>query len=293
MTEPTDFVVRIWGARGSLSGVSTSTNTFGNETCCVEMRCGQHVLVFDMGSGISGLGDALLADGVKQANVFFSHCHYDHIIGLPFFMPLYSSGFKAQIWAGHFLDSMTCRNMVEAFMRTPFFPVTPDCFKADVVYRNFRPPVRVQPVPGVSVETIRLNHPGGSVGYRVNYAGHSVCYITDHEHTPGQPNESLIEFVRDADVMIYDATFSDEEFSDYIGYGHSTWQEGARLAEIAGVERYVVFHHRHDAKDDDLERIGVELSRNHPNAEVGRVGLELVLPVQVGNVYDLMPRSQI
>ena len=270
-----EFLVRIWGARGSLPAPAAPNCVFGTDTCCVEMRCGPHVLVFDAGSGAASLGVQLQAENLADFDLFFTHCHMDHIIGLPFMRQLYKEGAKIRLHAGHFEDDTTCREMVEAFMRPPYFPVTPKYFRADIDFADFRPPEVLIPHPGITVRTARLTHPNGAVGYRVEFGGHAACYVTDTEHTPGKPDAAILELIADADVVIYDAMYSDAEFENYRGYGHSTWQEGVRLCEGAGARRLVIFHHRHERDDEALRLIEAEAQARFPGAIVARTGLEL------------------
>src|SRR5829696_3304275 len=238
-----DFVVRIWGARGSLSVPAAQNSDFGSDTCCVEVRCGSRVLVFDAGTGAASLGRALDEEGLTDFDLFFTHCHFDHIIGLPFVKPLYRQGVTARLHAGHFEDGTTCREMVERFMRPPYFPLTPLQFRARVEFRDFQPPHSWLAHPGIDLSTARLNHPGGAVGYRVDFSGRSVCYVTDTEHEPGAPDRNVLRLIEGADMLIYDCMYTDAEFHKYRGYGHSTWEEGVRLCRAAGVDQLILFHH--------------------------------------------------
>lgn len=274
-TADTSFLVRIWGARGSLPAPAAENVEFGSETCCVEMRCGGHVLVFDAGSGAARLGLKMLEEGVVDFDLFFTHCHFDHIMGLPFLKPLYHQEVTARIYAGHFENGMTCRSMAEAFMGPPFFPLTPSYFRARIEYRDFRPPDVLCPHPGISIATMRLRHPNGAVGYRVNYAGRSVCYVTDVEHVPGELDADLVEAIGGADVMIYDCMYTDAELPACRGFGHSTWEQGVRLCKAAGVEKLVLFHHRPGRDDAGLRAIAAEAQAQFRGAIVASAGLEL------------------
>lgn len=271
------FVIRIWGARGSLPASAQKSCDFGSHTCCVEMRCGGRVLIFDAGSGAELLGDALAEEGVRDLDLFFSHCHLDHIMGLPFLCPLYEEGVSARLSAGHLRGVMSCREMIERFMAPPFFPVTPAVFKAAVEYRDFVPGDVMEPAPGIRVSTFAIPHPGGAIGYRVDFAGRSACYVTDTEHEPGDPNETIIGAVRGADTMIYDCAYTDEEFDRFRGYGHSTWEEGVRLCEAADVRRLVLFHHRISRDDKALRDIGEAARQRFPGALVAATGLTIEL----------------
>jgi phosphoribosyl 1,2-cyclic phosphodiesterase len=276
MSEP-QFLVRIWGARGSLPAPAANNTVFGSDTCSVEMRCGGHVLIFDVGSGAESLSSRLTREAVRDFDIFFSHCHFDHIMGLPFLKPLYDHEVIARIYAGHFEDDTTCRQMADGFMAPPYFPVTPKYFDANISYIDFRPPETLKPHPGIVIETMRLNHPNGCVAYRVNYSGKSVCYMTDIEHVPGQHNDKLVAFLRGTDILIYDCTYTDSEFSHYRGYGHSTWQEGVRICEAAGIRQLVIFHHRPGRDDNELRKMESEAKARFSGAIMGATGLELVL----------------
>ena len=269
------FLVRIWGARGSLPAPAATNLVYGTDTCSVEMRCGGHVMIFDVGSGAVGLSYYLVENGIKDFDLFFSHCHFDHIMGLPFLKPLYDHEASARIYAGHFQDNTTCRQMADGFMAPPYFPVTPKYFDADIKYIDFRPPETLKPHDGIVIRTMRLNHPNGCVGYRVEYGGKAVCYITDNEHVPGRENTELQTFLQGADILIYDCMYTEAEFDHFRGYGHSTWEEGVRLCEKSGVKRLVIFHHRPGRDDDDLRRIEIDARAKFPGAIMAATGLEL------------------
>jgi phosphoribosyl 1,2-cyclic phosphodiesterase len=119
-------------------------------------------------------------------------------------------------------------------------------------------------------------HPNGAVGFRVNFAGRSVCYVTDTEHVPGKLDEGILDLIRGADIMIYDCMYNESEFECCRGYGHSTWQQGVRLCEAAGVGRLVIFHHRPGRDDADLRQIEAEAQARFPGAIMAGAGLEIV-----------------
>jgi phosphoribosyl 1,2-cyclic phosphodiesterase len=269
------IAVTFWGVRGSVPTPGPDTTQFGGNTPCIEVRCGPHVLVFDAGSGIRPLGDALARESVREVDLLFTHCHYDHICGLPFFSPLFQPECTIRLWSGHLAGTMTTRDMIASFMRPPFFPQTPACLKAQVDYRDFRPGDILAMGNGLTLHTTRLKHPGGCVGYRLSNGGRTFCYVCDTEHVPGAPDEAVLDLVRGADVVVYDAAYTDAEFPAFVGYGHSTWQEGVRLCELAGAGRCVVFHHGPARKDDELSLIAAEAERLRPGTLVAREGLRL------------------
>ena len=155
-------------------------------------------------------------------------------------------------------------------MSGPLFPVPIDIMHACIAFHDFSAGERLTPVDDVVIETASLNHPQGATGYRVNYQGQSICYVTDTEHVPGSPDQNILRLIKDADLVIYDSTYTDEEFPDYVGWGHSTWQEGVRLCQAAGVKRFAIFHHDPERDDAALERIGAEAAAMFAGAFVAR-----------------------
>ncbi len=273
----TAFSVKFWGVRGSMSVSAPSHIGVGGNTSCVEVRCGDRVLIFDAGTGAHAAGRALRKEGVQHVDMLFSHCHYDHIFGLPFFGPFHCPENNIRIWAGHFLDGMTCEQMVSQFMKPPFFPVGPDCLKANIEYRDFDPGDRLDLGDGIVIETLRLNHPGGAVAYRVNFGNHAICYVTDTEHDDDVLDPGILAFINGADIVIYDATYTDDEFTQFAGYGHSTWQHGVELCDAGNVQTYVIFHHRLEHDDKTLDDIEAAARQAFAGSVLAREGLCLVL----------------
>ena len=171
---------------------------------------------------------------------------------------------------------MTLRRVLREFMAAPLFPVPPEIFKAQMEYRNFKGGETLTPAPGIVVRTAVLNHPDGATGYRIEYNGKSVCYVTDTEHLPGTPDRKVLALIEGADILIYDCMYTDEEYAkSYVGWGHSTWQEGVRLCQAASVKKLVVFHHDPEHDDARLDAIGRELEAAMPGAVMAREGMVL------------------
>jgi len=269
------FEVRFWGVRGSIACAGRQFDGFGGNTPCIEMRIGDHVLVFDAGSGARALGPQLIRDGIKSFDLFFSHCHYDHIEGIPFFDPLYRPDMNVTVWSGHHVDGSTTEDMLKQFMQAPFFPVGPEVFRAKLDCRTFHAGETLDPYPDVHIRTARLRHCNGSVGYRVEHNGKAVCYVTDTEHPETGLDESIIDLIRDADVVIYDAMYTPEEYEATRGFGHSTWVQGVALCKAANAKQLVLFHHnpRHD--DDALAAIEAQASECRPGTIAAREGMAL------------------
>lgn len=271
------YAVKIWGGRGSLPSPGPDTSIYGGNSPCVEICCGDRVLVFDAGSGIRDLGFDLRQRDVSNIDLLFSHFHYDHIIGLPFFSCLHDETSRIRVWSGDTHEIPTTFETVRDFMRLPFFPVGPEIFRANVDYRDFEAGSTLDFGDGIIIKTTRLTHPGGCTGYRVEYDGWSVVYATDHEHIPGTENTRILSLIDNADVVIYDATYTDEELPEFTGFGHSTWQEGVRLCRQAGVKKLILFHHRPRRGDKGVGAIEAEAQNAFPGAVAARDGLEIHL----------------
>lgn len=267
------FFVRFWGVRGSIATTGADTLRYGGNTTCLEMRCGPHLLIFDAGTGIRLLGDALEAEGEPvTADLFFTHTHIDHVVGFPFFSPFHDKRSRISLWEGHLGPQMTLGGVLGTLMAAPLFPVPLRGLERCMDYRKFTAGQVLEPRPGLTVRTCPLNHPNGATGYRIDYAGRSICFITDTEHPAEGRDETIADLVRGADVMIYDSSYSDAEYVDHVGWGHSTWEEALRLADHAGVRIPVIFHHCPDRTDADLDAIAAAARTLNPRALIAREG---------------------
>lgn len=270
--------VRFWGTRGSIPAPGPATRRFGGDSACVEVRVGERVIVLDAGSGIRRLAHRLIATPPASIDVFLTHCHYDHIIGLPFFLPIFVRNPPVTLWSGHLHGQMTTREIVSAFMRPPFFPVGPEVFDPETRYRDFAPGAALEPFAGVTIETGRLSHPGGAVGYRVEADGAALAYITDHETGPSpEADAAVARLCRDADLAIFDTTYTPGEAPGFAGWGHSDWGAAAAVARAAGVKRLALFHHRPRRDDDQLAEIDATAQAAFAGAFVAYDDLELTL----------------
>jgi phosphoribosyl 1,2-cyclic phosphodiesterase len=271
-----DFTVRFWGVRGSIACSGPRTARYGGNTSSIEVRCGARMLLFDAGTGLRYLGNSLASTPI-EADLFLTHTHFDHVCGLPFFRPFFQPQNRFRLWAGHLAEGMTLRRVLGEFMMSPLFPVPPQVFRARMEYREFKAGETLRPAPDIALRTATLNHPDGATGYRVEFGGRSLCYLTDTEHVPGAPDRNILALIDGADLVIYDSMYTDAEYDTYVGWGHSTWQEGVRLCRAARAKRLAVFHHDPEHDDDMLDGIAREVEKQLPGSVVARDGLVLEL----------------
>ena len=253
--------VRFWGVRGSISCAGSEYVRYGGNTSCLEVTADGRRLIFDAGTGIRTLGLELARQAPLDIDIYFTHTHLDHLSGLTFFAPLFDKRNSVRMWAGHLEAPYTLKKVVSNLMQAPIYPVTLDIFQASVGFKEFEAGTSLA-CGAVAMRTAPLNHPNGATGYRVEHGGKSICYITDTEHREGERDQTIVDLCRGADIMIYDCSYTDEEYPRYRGWGHSTWQEGARIADVAGVGTLAIFHHdpsHDDAFMDDVARKAAEL----------------------------------
>jgi len=248
-----EFTVRFWGVRGSIACPGSQFARYGGNTSCIEVRCGGRLLIFDGGTGLRPLGLELKREQPLDADLFFTHTHLDHIVGIPFFMPLFDPVNTFRLWAGHLGPTGSMRQVLCTMMTAPLFPVPPEIFTASTSYIDFAAGEALAPQPGVTLRTAHLNHPNGA----------------------GRLDGTIVDLVHGADIFIYDSTYTEEEFPRYVGWGHSTWQEGIRLAEAAGVGQFVAFHHDPSHDDEFMDRVAADVARRRAGSLVAHEGLTL------------------
>jgi phosphoribosyl 1,2-cyclic phosphodiesterase len=268
--------LKFWGTRGSISTPGKHTVRYGGNTPCVEVRLtNDELIILDAGTGIRNLGESLIGHGASvKAYVLISHPHWDHIQGFPFFKPAFISGNEFTIVGGE-TDSVSLRKMISDQMNKIYFPIQLNELKATL---NFRAVKEEEfSVFGATIKTIYLNHPSFAIGYRITQGNKSIVYISDNEpfdrrvaqamrnvekvvldrysHSKGDPNQSIFEFVKNADVLIHDATYTPEEYVDRVGWGHSHYLFTLKVAAEGKVKKLILFHHDPAHDDDKIDDI--------------------------------------
>ena len=271
------FKVKFWGVRGSIPCPGTQHAFFGGNTSCVEIAIDGERFILDGGSGIRNLGHWLLRKDVRRATIPLSHTHWDHIHGLPFFSPAFHEECSLRVMAGHLGAFGGIAGVFAGQLKNPYFPVPLEAMKASLTFEDFAAgdTLRLGRNATIGVRTTSLNHPNGATGYRFEHDGRSLCYVTDTEHRKGRPDQNVLGLVEGADLLIYDSTYTDKEFETKIGWGHSTWQEGVRIARAANVSNLAIFHHDPDHDDATMKQIARAAKREFAGAFVAREGMQL------------------
>ena len=250
--------VEFWGVRGTLPRPGAESLRYGGNTSCVTVEFPKGPLfVFDAGSGIKRLGDQLMTRGRVEANLMLSHPHWDHINAIPFFTPLYIPGNAIRIMGASQGDKGV-RDFVSAQMEGVYFPITIQEFASNVEFEDL--PAGSRKLGEIEVRTMLLSHPGNCLGYRLSFGGRSLCYVTDNElflpdseFFSAEYEAALIEFVGGTDVLITDTTYTDAEYPNRVGWGHSCVSQVADLAHRASVQALYLFHHDPDQDDDAID----------------------------------------
>ncbi len=277
--------IRCWGARGSIPVSGRQYLHYGGNTTCLEIRTKtDEILIVDAGSGIRELGNFLLTENRHDFTILLTHAHWDHIIGFPFFKPIYSSKTRINIWGCPFAQT-SLKEMLSRTMAPPNFPVNYDALRANISYQDTC--IESYQFGSMTITPIALSHPNQGSGYKFEENGKYFVFLTDNElgfqHEGGHNYETYFDFCRGADLLIHDAEYNDEEYKKTRGWGHSVYNDTLKLAMEAGVKKLGLFHHNQerfdveiDAMIDDCREI---IARRGTNLECFAVaqGTELTL----------------
>jgi phosphoribosyl 1,2-cyclic phosphodiesterase len=264
--------VKIWGCRGSIPSPGAATVRHGGDTTCIEIRGSDgHIIIIDAGSGMRKLGDALMKDpAASSMTLILTHAHWDHLMGFPFFRPLYVSKYSMSLCGGPDAQQALL-NYLKHQMDPPYFPVDYSAIKADI-HTGCRCDQRLclhSPAgAGASIrcDSIPLSHPNGGYGFKLTENGRSFVFLTDNElkfhHEGGRSRDEYRQFCTHADLLIHDAHYLESEYDKRKGWGHSTIQDAVELALDAGARRLGLYHHDPDRTDAELD-VQVGLCREY------------------------------
>ncbi|MCX7835106.1 MAG: MBL fold metallo-hydrolase [bacterium] len=278
--------ITFWGTRGSVPSPGPSTIRYGGNTTCLEVcfATGETIII-DAGTGIRQLGyDLMKRMSPVSVSLLFTHAHWDHVQGFPFFIPAFIAGNHIDIFGSENAQRLIQDSIFEA-TDSSFFPVKKDDFKANCIFH-----LNDQIVPIIkngSILTIRLNHPGSGYGYRFNSNGKSFVFLTDFEigkyYEDGCSIDDLEKFAQGCDLLVMDAQYTDDEIVYTRGWGHSTFNETVDFAIRTGVKKLVLFHHDPKRSDDELDHITAEIRIKLASQ---KIKLE-VLPAREGETISI------
>jgi phosphoribosyl 1,2-cyclic phosphodiesterase len=264
-----DLTVRFLGVRGS---IATPGMAAGGNTACVEVVAGDTRIILDAGTGLRTLGNERMAHGPRHSTILLSHLHWDHVAGLQFFTPVYVPGHRVEIASGP-NGVMSHDAAIRSLFKAPFFPVDFDDLGGTVTTRELRANDQFT-IGDITITMAKLNHPDPVYGYRLEHGGQSIVYATDTEHF-SCVDPTLKKLAAGADILIYDAQYTPEEYPTKVGWGHSTWEAGAELARAAGVPQLVLFHHDPGRSDAALAALEAAAQAALPGTVAAREGLVL------------------
>ena len=262
MINPSPMRIKLWGTRGSIPCPGPETVKYGGNTTCFEINCGDKRIIIDAGTGIRLLGKKIMLEeaNLLNADLFFTHTHMDHIQGLPFFAPLYNPNSDVRLNAGHLGgEKYDLQGIIGTMlMKDPVFPVPSSLIEQACSFSDYDCGKVFDLGRGVVIKTGKLNHPNGACGYRIEFDGKVIAICTDTEHYEGEIDANVVELAQDADIMVYDSAYTDEEYPKFKGWGHSTWQEAIKVADKAQVKQTLLFHHDPSHSDDKMDQIARE-----------------------------------
>ncbi len=286
--------LRFWGVRGSIPSPGAKTAKYGGNTSCLEIRIGreERLVIIDAGSGIRELGNYMLQHdlpkGPIDADLFLTHTHWDHILGFPFFAPIYIPVTTLRVHGPVSFEKESLQEVVGGQMRYRYFPVNVGELRSAIIYKQLKEHAEIDLGGGLILRTKLLNHPLMTLGYRFEYAGKTICTCYDTEPyynlfvtDPADPayNEAvalegekaaeemsadLEDFFRGADILIHDAQYTEEEYQRrYRTWGHSPMESAIAAAERGGVKQLVLFHHDPERSDDALDELELRFRGQH------------------------------
>jgi len=249
--------IKCWGSRGSIPVSGKEYLKYGGDTTCIEIRTkSDDIIIIDAGTGIRRLGNLLTAESRNKYHFLFTHAHWDHVMGFPYFKPLYSKDAKFRMHRCPFHDEFV-ESIISKVMAPPNFPVKYSDIRAELSYEKAR--LVEFEIGSVKVVPIAISHPNGGSGYKLIEDGKSFVFLTDNElgfiHPGGHPYREYVKFSAGADLLIHDAEYTPEEYKTYIDWGHSVYTDVLNLAFEAGVKKLGLFHLNQERTDREMNKI--------------------------------------
>lgn len=270
--------VTFWGVRGSMPCTEGRYQKFGGNTICLEVSIGGQKIIIDMGSGARALGQRLHRDQyTERLPVLFSHLHLDHILGLPFFAPLYNDQIQIDFYgANQHFGHGSLQSALQKFCSPPFFPVACSAMPATLAFHDFIPGQTLYPLEHIPVQTLAIPHPGGCVGYRFDHQGKSLGLLYDMMPVHEDKTE-ILTVMAGVDALIIDAAYDDIQYANRPHWGHCSWSHALKLAQKIGAPPVYVIHHDMLNDDDTLNTMQQEARAQYHQVHFVREGSTITL----------------
>ncbi|MCP4155716.1 MAG: MBL fold metallo-hydrolase [bacterium] len=252
--------IKCWGSRGAIPVSGEEFLKYGGDTTCIEIRTkNDAAVIIDAGTGIRKLGNRLVTEKRNHIHLIFTHAHIDHLLGFPFFKPIYLKGTHIDTY-GCPIAQRSIKDILAGSMTPPYFPISLESVNATVTYNevceNSLEPFNVD---SLRVSPILLSHPNQGIGYKFEEDGKSFVFLTDNEltfkHPGGLDYNDYLEFSKNCDLLIHDAEFTEEEYRKTRTWGHSVYNDALRLALEANAKQFGLFHHNQERSDEALDGI--------------------------------------
>lgn len=269
--------IRFWGVRGGRPNPSSQMTKYGGNTSCLSIIIGKRIFVFDGGTGIINLGNHILENDISDCHIFFSHMHWDHIQGIPFFPVIYSGKKIAINMYGEDKAGQTFEYLIKSQMREPFFPFDLSNMDHKIKYHSIGEE-KIDMGEGLMISSCRLNHPNGCLAYKLEYRGESVVYAIDTEKLTGNLRERFIEFAENSNVLLYDSQYTKEEYigaegkMPKKGFGHSTFEDALEIYNDVKPEAMYLWHHDDYRTDEELDKIGERIQKQYKSIFIAQEG---------------------
>ena len=250
-----DIYIDFWGVRGSVPSPGSETIRYGGNTSCISITVENKILILDAGTGIRNLGSSIIEQSDLKIFVIITHTHWDHIQGFPFFTPIYQPNRPVYMFPTLHKKNLVLSSLIDQ-MDGAHFPLTPDQVPSNFNFITENP-LNFLSKNGFHMELVPMNHPGGAFGYKIKFDDTVICYFTDNEIDPPYPKSielnELTKQCKNADVLIHDAQYTEDDMPFKHGWGHSLISQVTDLGKTANVKNLVYFHHDPDRTDDELD----------------------------------------